>query len=273
MKSCHEVIAGRAYERYLSGGARHGHDVEDWLSAEREASAVPGFNIGIMIIGSLFWSEKAHRVRWRDERLVIQDAIRVEAPIRYGRKSSSGTFTMVLFNDRLQARNGTALVVPCKYPATTAAALVHEAELLWAAEQPQERRTGPISHKSWGAVGILCNPARTAMLTSLRAAWTSRVRRELNSYQTFPAALGERPVLSDDGMLTCQWPRSADRFDFLFATANRPKPFAERAYPNAATIAEAWRQAGDRHYFDENRKVGIETADDDEICNYLNTAE
>ena len=31
-----ELIAMRAYERYAARGYQHGHDVEDWLSAERE---------------------------------------------------------------------------------------------------------------------------------------------------------------------------------------------------------------------------------------------
>ena len=29
-------IARRAFEIYCEGGSRHGHDVEDWLQAERE---------------------------------------------------------------------------------------------------------------------------------------------------------------------------------------------------------------------------------------------
>ena len=29
-------IAARAYERFLQRGGQHGHDVEDWLAAERE---------------------------------------------------------------------------------------------------------------------------------------------------------------------------------------------------------------------------------------------
>lgn len=31
-----DLIAMRAYERYAARGYTHGHDVEDWLSAERE---------------------------------------------------------------------------------------------------------------------------------------------------------------------------------------------------------------------------------------------
>lgn len=271
--SCHEVIARRAYERFLNRGVTHGHDVDDWLIAEREASLLPGFNIGILIIGSLFWSVKAHRVRWREERLVTEKAIRVEAPIRYGRQSRSGSFTMILSNALSPDREGTALVVPCKYPATTAEALIHEAEALWAAEQPEERAFGPISDRRWGAVGLLCNPVRRTMLSELRTAWANRVTIEREAYRTFPSAVGEQPVLSDDGMLTIRWPRLADGFDFLLATPNRPKPFADRTYPSAVTIAEAWRAARDQHYFDENRSVGIHTADDDQITIHLNSTD
>jgi hypothetical protein len=32
-------IASRAYERFLKRGGEHGHDLEDWLSAERELLA------------------------------------------------------------------------------------------------------------------------------------------------------------------------------------------------------------------------------------------
>jgi hypothetical protein len=36
-----EAIARRAYELFLEEGAVHGHDVDHWLSAERELQAAP----------------------------------------------------------------------------------------------------------------------------------------------------------------------------------------------------------------------------------------
>ena len=36
LASLHEQIAARAYELFTARGYQHGHDVEDWLSAERE---------------------------------------------------------------------------------------------------------------------------------------------------------------------------------------------------------------------------------------------
>ena len=34
-----DLIARRSYELYLARGGEHGHDVEDWLQAERELGA------------------------------------------------------------------------------------------------------------------------------------------------------------------------------------------------------------------------------------------
>jgi hypothetical protein len=37
-----ETIARRAFELYCERGSQHGHDVEDWLRAERELRVPPG---------------------------------------------------------------------------------------------------------------------------------------------------------------------------------------------------------------------------------------
>ena len=37
-----DSIARRAFELFLERGAVHGHDLDDWLSAERQLSATPG---------------------------------------------------------------------------------------------------------------------------------------------------------------------------------------------------------------------------------------
>ena len=55
-------------------------------------------NVGILIIGSLIWNPELHRERWRSSRLLCKKAIKVAAPIRYGRISKNKTFTMVLFS-------------------------------------------------------------------------------------------------------------------------------------------------------------------------------
>jgi hypothetical protein len=42
MHSIHEDVARRAYELFLSRGAQHGCDIEDWLKAERQVVSEPG---------------------------------------------------------------------------------------------------------------------------------------------------------------------------------------------------------------------------------------
>jgi hypothetical protein len=39
-----EDVARRAYEKYCERGCEDGHDMEDWLSAEREISGPEGRN-------------------------------------------------------------------------------------------------------------------------------------------------------------------------------------------------------------------------------------
>lgn len=36
LQAMHEVIALRAHQIFLDRGCEHGHDVDDWLQAERE---------------------------------------------------------------------------------------------------------------------------------------------------------------------------------------------------------------------------------------------
>jgi hypothetical protein len=50
---------------------------------------------GILLAGSLYWSDKAHRVRWRRGHLKPRSEMSVALPIRYGRLSSTGSYTMV----------------------------------------------------------------------------------------------------------------------------------------------------------------------------------
>ena len=38
----HEEIAQRAYRRFEERGSEHGHDLEDWLEAEREVGGRTG---------------------------------------------------------------------------------------------------------------------------------------------------------------------------------------------------------------------------------------
>ena len=65
----------------------------------------------ILIVGSLLWDKGEANLReeWRNEYLVMSEMKRIEAPIRYGRKSKGDVTTMVLDHS---SERGTAYIVP-----------------------------------------------------------------------------------------------------------------------------------------------------------------
>jgi hypothetical protein len=42
MDSTYEDVARRAYDLFVSRGSEHGHDVDDWLEAERQLASPGG---------------------------------------------------------------------------------------------------------------------------------------------------------------------------------------------------------------------------------------
>ena len=124
-------------------------------------------SIGVLMIGSLYWDEV--RARWRGDRFERDVEFLVEAPIRYGRLSSSGTYTMVFSPSVPQM--GTARVLKCVRSIEDPNDLINEAEHLWAAERRQKRRDGAIM-STWGCVALLASPIRT-IPHELLEAWLS----------------------------------------------------------------------------------------------------
>jgi hypothetical protein len=234
---------------------------------------VGNYTVAILIIGSLIWDKREHRVSWRQDRLKAGPGIPVESPIRYGRISDNRekTYTMVFSNELLPARLGWALAMPCRYFITNADQLVNEAQALWAAEQSSRSPPGPVSAK-WGAVGLLPNPVLTT-LDTIRAGWARRVAEEADRYAQFPHADGEQAAVSRDGILRIPWPTAESgvpvEVDLLLATATVPC-LHNGSYATHEAIAKEWKRAPkEQRYFDENRRAGITTADDYRIMKYL----
>lgn len=228
-------------------------------------------NVAILIIGSLIWGKHEHRESWRRDRLQVGPGIPVWAPIRYGRLSSSRTYTMVFSNELLPSRLGWALVMPCRCTVSTADQLVNEAEILWAAEQSNLAKPGPIS-ADWGAVGLMINPKQTAD-DDIKAGWLRRVESERQHYEGFSHAENEEPAVDPSGILSIPWPMPESgaplNVDILLATATQPCVDGG-FYATPQVIAEAWNRAPkEQRYFDENRRAGITTADDYCIMKYL----
>lgn len=229
-------------------------------------------NVAILIIGSLIWDDRKHRESWRRDRLRIGSRISVSAPIRYGRisRKRSNTYTMVFSNALLPSRLGQALVLPCQRTVSTGDQLVNEAQALWAAEQDELSKPGPIS-ASWGAVGLLLNPEQRA--NDIKASWSRRVKAESKYYSEFDHAPQEPPAVGSDGILSIPWPIMESgaplKVDALLATATVPT-LINGSYASPQEIAKAWKTAPrEQGYFDKNRCEGITTADDPSIIKYL----
>jgi hypothetical protein len=234
------------------------------------------WNVGVLIIGSLFWRMEPHRVAWRKSRLNESKAIPVFAPIRYGRLSLSKTYTMV-FAPGCQL--GTAKAVPCVNEAASLNEVYGEAQQLWIAEcRPEFKITDRARLSgSWGCVALLPNPA-SQIPQSFLDEWAERVSREhdatgLNTYNGRSFVIDGQSAINDRGILQIPWPTRTDTnaplsgIDLLLATATRPK-FAPGAteIPNEETIAAAWQNhPKEAEYFWGNRKHGIHTFQDPRI--------
>lgn len=269
----HDSIAQRAYQLFEQRGRTDGRGLDDWLQAERELAGGRTYRAAILIIGSLLWDSRAHRAAWRKDKL-SDEAVVVHVPIRYGRSSRDrqNTYTMVFSNELYPDRLGRAVAILSRRRVANARDLVDEAEALWDAEQTTPRATGQIS-AAWGGVGLSCNP-NTSGLESINAGWTERVRREQTHFLNFPHAPREAPALDPQGMLRIPWPTTASAasldVDMLLATATQPNRLVDGAYPSPELIAAAWnRHPGEGRYFRENRSVGITTAEDQTILEYL----
>ena len=228
-------------------------------------------SVAILVIGSLFWSEKDHRRAWRQDRLAVDDKTRVRVPIRYGKKSKKSGYTMVFSSGLLTEQFGRALAVPCRAAVDTFAQLIEEAEALWAAEQPNKSEPCKLA-ASWGAVGLLDNPNRTG-LDPLIVRWSARVAAEHDIYKQFPHGDGEVPAVTPGGLLAIPWPvtESGESLDVDFVLATPTEPTVPNGtYATPQEIAAAYRGAKKgRRYFDETRRVGISTAFDRDILQCL----
>ncbi len=199
----------------------------------------------MLIIGSLLWDSKQHRESWRRERLDLDAAHLVRAPIRYGRRSTGRgcSYTMVFSTSLNGQQLGRAMVVPCSNTAKDIASIVAEAERLWTAETSDGRNPNGRISASWGCVALMEHPERQ-LPDEVRYGWTRRVAEEGCGYGQLNSAVDEEPAVEQQsGFLNIPWPTPLGGSDLpcdvLLATATNPTIVGD-GYPSAQQIADAW---------------------------------
>ena len=233
--------------------------------------------LGVITVGSLFWSEYHSRTQWRANRLREEEKIKVRLPIRYGRKSQtrSDTYTMVFSRLCFWKSHGlgSAYVFPSRSNIENGVQLITEAEFLWAAECKKSSRQNSIS-SSWGCVALLLNPD-SKIPKQIKNHWTHRISQESN-YGNIKHSTREGEIVSENGLLQFPWPRGNDGkkipFDILIATPTNPTLTGDPpTYPRIREIARAWNQNSREHveYFWKNRQNGIHTYQDKKIIDHL----
>jgi len=157
---------------------------------------------------------------------------------------------------------GTAQLVPCVSPVSSAADLITEADYLAQAEG--------LTEWTWGAIGVAVNP-RASLPRRILSGWADYFAARSKACQVFKAhARTETAVLSVRGMLRLDWPaplsRRDSKLDLLLATATAPrideKLAVKRLYARPLEIGEAYAKLPTPEYFIQNVRCGIRTNQD-----------
>ncbi len=228
--------------------------------------------IGIITIGSLYWGQDNIRVRWRKNRLNLQEQYSVRLPIRYGRLSKSNTYTMVFSNLCYWKNHGLGLgkIIGCKKGVTIFSDLLEEAQELWIAESKDNER---IIAAYWGCVALIRNP-RSNKAIVIEEQWKKYIS-EYKDYPILKHTIKEKPVVTKTGILQIEWPKRIDDynldFDLLLCTANDPTlTFSKKPlYPRITDIAKAWKHTQDADYFWNNQQHEIQTYQDNDILKHI----
>lgn len=246
---------------------------------------------GVILIGSLFWEDENNaiderenrelarlRKQWREVNLETdrKEIQRLPLPIRYGRCSASRrcTYTMVL--GRLpEDKESFGLVIPYKNLFDFSDYTHFEEQARQLAEVEGISKNGDKRlRKTWGCIGIYIKPDSVHTVL-LKQHW-AKLRSTDSNYNKSPNHYVPGPPLLDSDYCLERNIQINREIDFLFFTYIKVehreldkdgKPM--RVYPTSIKIAEEINRSGYSTYFEENRKNGIETFQDDEIAQLL----
>ena len=230
------------------------------------------FNLkgGVLIIGSLYWQDHLTvegdyiRKDWRNSRLDLERFLDVNAPIKYGRFSKAGSYTMIFDGDLSAGQFGVGKFCPFKKDTTNWDDLHKEATLLSVAEGMNGDLIA--GDYAWSVCGILFNPKLEKKLKEeILEKWREQLSQHVRGYKKLDSAPSSYSM-NNKGEFDFPWPDGLNDYDFLIGTASKPK---FRQGVTELTVDEISNHVPNRHYFLPNRKHSITTYQDDEILEIL----
>ena len=243
---------------------------------------------GALIIGSLYWQDDYNsndkiRKKWRANSLDIKSEILAKLPIRYGRYSNSGIYTMV-FSNNCDKRNtlGTGYIIPFKKnPIKKVKTIIREAEKMSEAEGMNKNF---ISGKKqiWGSMAIIFNSHKRLgkIKNKVLLEWQKKYIDDGGGRDCDDYRFGrEKRSLSTKGVLQIRWPEplnskdivNLNELDFLIATITKPESRnrSQNKYPSILEIADSVKKDKSRKYFINNFSNKIITFQDIRIINKI----
>lgn len=182
----------------------------------------------------------------------------VEVPIRYGRKSRDGAYTMVI--DNLIKENGIAKLVPLARPIEKWEDLKREVNRLSEAEDSGSRflkvnRQGDL----WCICTILFRRKLDETIErKYFEKWLKALKESENGYVQFRKEFKSYSI-RENGSLKISWPTNAAGYDFIIATSTMPELLSK------LSVEEIASNVSQRNYFFENIGRGIRTFEDELI--------
>jgi hypothetical protein len=230
------------------------------------------FNLrgGVLIIGSLYWQDHLKvegddiRKDWRHNRLDLESSLVVRVPIKYGRFSKAGSYTMVFDGALSEEQYGVGKFCPFKKETTSWDDLNKEVTLLSVAEGMKGDFIA--GNSAWAVCSILFNPGidqevRDFLLTK----WKLNLENNSTAFKNIVLHHSDFAI-SKSGEFSFPWPEGLNDYNFIIATATRPRL---REGIAELTVDEISKHIPNRHYFLPNRKHGIITYQDEEILDLL----
>jgi len=222
---------------------------------------------GLLIVGSLLWDDHETRVSLRNDTLLMDKSTPVPAPIRYGRKSEKrNTFTMVISSDcKSDEKIGIGSLIPFRNNIENSTEIEHVATCIINAEHKEIKSLNRYNW-GWGCLALLINPCKSnnQNVKQLIEFWSSKFSTGFNPSDY--AVTVEPTLISKQGQLFIDWKDEYGDLDFIVLTATKPTD----PVPTALILSESFEK--DNTYFIGNRNNNIQTYQDEQIINLLNTA-